>query len=111
MLVRLVVLLRPEKVWLGLPVLPVWPVYLLLLRDHLPGHKNEGFFPVLCWKHDILLLQLGVMVVAIVVELGEHHVPDLHVPVAVAANGAAGLAAAVLLAPVIVDLGAGAAGS
>ena len=51
------------------------------------------------------------MVVAIVVELGEHHVPDLHVPVAVAANGAAGLAAAVLLAPVIVDLGAGAAGA
>ena len=48
---------------------------------------------------------------AVVVELGEHHVPDLHVPVAVAANGAAGLAAAVLLAPVIVDLRAGAAGA
>ena len=60
---------------------------------------------------DILLLQLGVMVVAIVVELGEHHVPDLHVPVAVAAHGAAGLAAAVLLTTVIVDLGAGAAGA
>ena len=60
---------------------------------------------------DVLLLQLGVVVVAVVVELGEHHVPDLHVPVAITAHGAAGLAAAVLLAPVIVDLGAGAAGA
>ena len=51
------------------------------------------------------------MAVAVVVELGEHVVPDLDVPVAVAAHGAAGLAAAVLRSTVIVDLGAGAAGA
>ena len=60
---------------------------------------------------DVLLLQLGVVALAVVVKLGEHVVPDLHIPVAVAAHGAAGLAAAVLGAPVIVDLGAGAAGA
>ena len=60
---------------------------------------------------DVLLLELGVVVVAVVVELGEHVVPDLDIAVAVAADGAAGLAAAVLGAAVIVDLGAGAAGA
>ena len=45
---------------------------------------------------DVLLGQLGVVAVAVVVELGEDVVPDLHIPVAVAAHGAAGLAAAVL---------------
>ena len=60
---------------------------------------------------DVLLLQLGVVALAVVVELGEDDVPDLHIAVAVAAHGAAGLAAAVLLAPVVVDLGAGAAGA
>ena len=59
----------------------------------------------------VLLLQLRVAVMAVVVELGEDHVPDLHVPVAVAAHGAGGLAAAVLGAAVVVDLGAGAAGA
>ncbi len=58
---------------------------------------------------DVLLLELGVMALTVVVELGKDHVPDFHIAVAVAAHGAAGLAAAVLLAPVIVDLGAGAA--
>src|SRR5699024_7198083 len=60
---------------------------------------------------DVLLLELGVMALAVVVKLGEDHVPDLDIPVAVAAHGAAGLAAAVLLAAVVVDLGAGAAGT
>ena len=60
---------------------------------------------------DVLLLQLGIVVVAVVVELTEHVVPDLNIAVAVAAHGAAGLAAAVLRAAVIVDLGAGAAGA
>ena len=60
---------------------------------------------------DVLLLELGVVAVAIVVELGEHVVPDLDVSVTVAAHGAAGLAAAVLRPTVIVDLGAGAAGT
>ena len=58
---------------------------------------------------DILLHELGVVAVAVIVELGEHVVPDLHIAVAVAADRAAGFAAAVLLAAVIVDLGAGAA--
>ena len=60
---------------------------------------------------DVLLLQLGVVVVAVVVELAEHVVPDLDIAVAVAAHGAAGLAAAVLRAAVVVDLRAGAAGA
>ena len=60
---------------------------------------------------DVLLGQLGVVAEAVVVELAEHVVPDLDVAVAVAAHGAVGLAAAVLLAAVIVDLGAGAAGA
>ena len=60
---------------------------------------------------DVLLLQLGIVALAVVVELGEHVVPDFNVPVAVAAHGAPGLAAAVLGAAVIVDLGAGAAGA
>ena len=58
---------------------------------------------------DVLLLQLGVVAVAVVVELGEDVVPDLHIAVAVAADGAAGLAAAVLRAAVVVNFGAGAA--
>ena len=58
---------------------------------------------------DILLGKLGVVALAVVIELGEHDVPDLDIPVAVAAHGAAGLAAAVFLAAVIIDLGAGAA--
>ena len=39
------------------------------------------------------------------------HNASVHIPVAVAAHGAAGLSAAPLRAPVIVDLGAGAAGA
>ena len=46
---------------------------------------------------------------AVVVELGEDDVPDLHIAVAVAADGAAGLAAAVLFAAVVVNFRAGAA--
>ena len=60
---------------------------------------------------DVLLLQLLVVALAVVVELGEHHVPDLDIPVAVAAHGAPRLAAAPLLPTVVVDLGAGAAGA
>ena len=60
---------------------------------------------------NILLGQLRVVALPVIVELGEYVVPDLHIPVAVAAHGAPGLAAAVLLAPVIVDLAAGAAGA
>ena len=60
---------------------------------------------------NVLLLQLGIVALAVVVKLGEHHVPDLNVPVAVAAHGTAGLAAAPLLAAVVVDLRAGAAGT
>ena len=60
---------------------------------------------------DILLDQVGVIAVAVVVKLGEDVVPDLHVPVAVAADGAGGLAAAVLLPSIVVDLGAGATGT
>ena len=60
---------------------------------------------------NIFLLQLGVIVVAVVVELGEHIVPDLNVAVAIASYGAVRLAAAELLTTVVVDLGAGATGA
>ncbi len=60
---------------------------------------------------DVLVFERRVIVVAVVVELGEDEVPDLHVTVAVAADLAGGLAAAVLFSAVIVDLGAGAAGT
>ena len=73
---------------------------------HTPGQTLKAHAGV-----DVLLLELGVVVVAVVVELAEHVVPDLDIAVAVAADGAAGLAAAVLGAAVIVDLGAGAAGA
>ena len=60
---------------------------------------------------DVLLDELGVVALAVVVELGEDVVPHLHIAVAVTAHGAPGLAAAVLLATVVVHLGAGAAGA
>ena len=59
---------------------------------------------------DVLLLELGVVALPVVVELGEHVVPDLNISVALAAHGAPRPAAAVGLPPVVVDLGAGAAG-
>ena len=60
---------------------------------------------------DVLLLQVGVVVVTVVVELGEDVVPHFHVAVAVTAHGTARLAAAVLFATVVVDFGAGTAGA
>ena len=60
---------------------------------------------------DILLLELGIVTLAVIIKLGEDVVPDFHVTVAVTADGAAGLAAAVLRAAVIVYLRAGAAGT
>ena len=60
---------------------------------------------------DVLLGQLGVVALAVVVELGEDVVPDLHIAVAVAAGLAVGAAAAELLAAVVIDLRAGAAGT
>ena len=60
---------------------------------------------------DVLLDQVSVVAVSVIVELGEHVVPHLDITVAVAAHRTAGLSAAVLLAAVIVYLGAGAAGA
>ncbi len=60
---------------------------------------------------DILPPQGGVIALAVAVELGEHQVPDLNVAVAVAAQAAGRLAAAMLGAPVEENLGAGAAGA
>ncbi len=53
----------------------------------------------------------GVGAVSVGIELAEYQVPDLHKPVTVAAHMAIGLAAALVGAPVKVDLGAGAAGT
>ena len=60
---------------------------------------------------DVFLLEFGVIAVAVVIELGEDDIPDLDIAVTVAADGAAGLAAAVLLAAVIVNFRARAARS
>ena len=60
---------------------------------------------------DVFLLEFRVVPLPVVVELGEDDVPHLDVPVTVAAHGAGGLAAAPFRAPVVVDLGAGAAGA
>ena len=60
---------------------------------------------------NVLLCQLGIVALSVVVKLGEDDVPDLDIAVAVAADGAARLAAALLRAAVVVDLGAGAAGA
>ena len=60
---------------------------------------------------DVLLLQLSVVALPVVVELGEDDVPHLDIAVAVAAHSAPRLAAAIGRAPVVVDLGAGAAGA
>ena len=60
---------------------------------------------------DVLLDQIGIVAVAVVVELGEYDVPYFHVSVALAAHGTVRLSAAVLFTAVIIDLGAGAAGA
>ena len=60
---------------------------------------------------DVFLLEFGVMSLTVVIELREDVIPDLDISVTVAANGAAGLAAAVLLAAIIIDLRAGTAGA
>ena len=58
---------------------------------------------------DVFLAELGIVALSVVVELGEDDIPDLDIPVALAAHVAVRLAAAVLFATVVVDLGAGAA--
>ena len=60
---------------------------------------------------DILLHELGVIAVAVIVELREDVVPDLHKAVTVTAGLAVGRAAAVFDSAVKVDLRAGAAGT
>ena len=60
---------------------------------------------------DVLLCQIAVVAVAVIVELGEHVVPNFHIAVTFATYGTFGLAAAVLFATVIVYLRAGAAGA
>ena len=60
---------------------------------------------------DILLRKLGVVAVAVVIELRKNVVPDFDISVAVAADSAVGLTAAVFRAAVIVYLRAGAAGT
>ncbi len=60
---------------------------------------------------DVLLGEIGVVAFAVIVELGENVVPNFHEAIAVAAGLAVGLATAVFDSAVIVDLGAGAAGT
>ena len=76
---------------------------------HILHHRRQTLQAHACI--DIFLDQLRIVVVPIVVKLGKHIVPDLHIAVAVAAHGTAGLSAAVLFAPVIVDLRTGTAGA
>ena len=60
---------------------------------------------------DVLLCQFRIVTGTVVVELGENVVPNFHVAVAFAAHHAVRSAAAVLLATIIIDLRAGAAGT
>ena len=60
---------------------------------------------------DVLLNQFGVVTVAVIVELGEHIVPDLDESVALTANLTIGATTAVLLTTVIVNFRAGATGT
>ena len=57
----------------------------------------------------ILLFKLGIVAVAVVIELRENVVPDFHISVAVAAGFAVGFAAAVFFAAVKVYFGTGTA--
>ena len=59
----------------------------------------------------VLLGQIRIVSVSVVVKLGKYIVPYFNIAVAFAAYGTAGLSATVLLAAVIVNLGAGAAGA
>ena len=60
---------------------------------------------------DVGLGQQFIVALAVSIVLAEDQVPDLHEAVAITADTAGGLAAAVLQAAVIVDLRAGAAGT
>ena len=60
---------------------------------------------------DILLIKLGIIAVAVVVELGEYVVPYLHKSVTVTAGLTIGRSASVLQSAVEVNLRAGAAGT
>ena len=59
----------------------------------------------------ILCGKLCIVAVAVIIELGENVIPDLHISVAIAAGAAVGAAAAVFFAAVEVYFGAGAAGA
>ena len=59
----------------------------------------------------VLLFQLRIIALPVIVKLGEHIIPDLDIAVSVTAHGTLRPAAAVLLTPVIVNLGAGTAGA
>ena len=60
---------------------------------------------------DVLFLKRGVVALAVGIELSKDQIPELDVPVAVAAGSAARAAAAVFLAAVKVNLRARAAGA
>ena len=60
---------------------------------------------------DIFLLQFGIVVIAVIIKLGKYVIPDLHVPVAVAAYGTIRFAAPKLRPSVIVNFRAGTAGA
>ncbi len=60
---------------------------------------------------DVRLGHPLIVAVPVRIKLGENKIPELDIPVAVAAGPAGGAAAAVLLAPVEIDLGAGTAGA
>ena len=60
---------------------------------------------------DILLSKLGVVALAVIIELGEYVVPDLHESVAIATGLTVGRAATVLDSTVEINFGAGTAGA
>ncbi|CDC63211.1 uncharacterized protein BN660_01846 [Clostridium sp. CAG:448] len=60
---------------------------------------------------DVFLCKFGIVPLPVVIELGEHVVPDLHVTVAVATGAAIRLSATVFFAAVKIDFGTGTAGT
>ena len=57
------------------------------------------------------MIKRGIVIIAVIIELGEYVIPEFNISVAVTAYTAGGLAAAILFTSVKIQLGAGSAGT
>ena len=53
---------------------------------------------------NVFLLELAVISVSVIVKLGEHIIPDFHIPVAVTSHSTVRFAASVFFSPVVIYL-------